>query len=336
MSDSFYFRENRLEALIESGNDLIAILDVNGIYTYVAPSVKKVLNEDPEAFVGRSFTEFIHPEDFSRLTDAFRLILNGINELQLAPFRFLKKNGDWCWVETFATNKVEDPLIQGIVVNSRDITAKIKGEHEKAAMFEQLRLANERYDLVMKATHDVIWELDIQSNQRTGGKIFRKFYADYNYYNGNLERSWEDNIHPSDKLRVLKSLKAARSDPNAKFWRSNYRFMRTDQSIAYIIDQAYIARDNDKNAIRMVGVMHDNTNLKEKELSILEQNNRLREIAYITSHEIRGPVASILGLLNIFDKKALGNEENLEIFNLLCTATSALDDIIRKIVNKAG
>lgn len=336
MSESLDFENSRLEALIESGNDLIAIIDVNGIYSYVAPSVKKVLNENPSSFLGKSFIEYIHPDDLPRLTEAFALILNGQERVQISPFRFLKNNGEWCWVETFATNKIHDPAIRGIVVNSRDVTSKVKDEIEKTALFEKLRLANERYRLVLEATDDVIWELDIPSNEIRRGKAFIKILGVSNCGNNEIDKSWEDFIHPKDKLKVLKSLENALKKPNVKFWRSEYRFLKGDGSIAYIIDQAYIVRDYHKKAIRMVGVMHDNTKLKERELSILMQNNQLREIAYITSHEIRRPVASILGLLNILDKKAIRDRTNSEILNLLEIAATELDEIIKKIVGKAS
>lgn len=84
----------------------------------------------------------------------------------------------------------------------------------------------------------------------------------------------------------------------------------------------------------MVGAMNDKTELKEKELRILEQNQRLREIAQINSHVIRKPVATILGLMEIFDKTSVSGKQNLEIIQHLATTTQELDDVIKSINDK--
>ena len=64
---------------------------------------------------------------------------------------------------------------------------------------------------------------------------------------------------------------------------------------------------------------------------IEEQNNRLREIAWIQSHEVRGPVASILGLIQIFNVDNPADPINKEVLNNIKEATDKLDEITRRI-----
>ncbi len=75
--------------------------------------------------------------------------------------------------------------------------------------------------------------------------------------------------------------------------------------------------------------------IKENELRITQQNEQLHEIAEINAHEIRRPVASILGLTHLL-KETGGMESNKEILQHLETAAEELDAIIKRIVDKTS
>lgn len=77
--------------------------------------------------------------------------------------------------------------------------------------------------------------------------------------------------------------------------------------------------------------------LKQHELKILKQNETLRQIAWQQSHEVRGPVANILGLIDIIrTDKTLKPEGIEECLTYLFQATKELDKIIHKIVEKSN
>jgi PAS domain S-box-containing protein len=67
---------------------------------------------------------------------------------------------------------------------------------------------------------------------------------------------------------------------------------------------------------------------------VKDQNKRLQEIASISSHEIRRPVATILGLVNLFDQVTLDNPMNKEIINHIDITAKELDGVIHTIVEK--
>lgn len=73
---------------------------------------------------------------------------------------------------------------------------------------------------------------------------------------------------------------------------------------------------------------------KRNQDNIKEQNKRLQEIASISSHEIRRPVATILGLVNLFDKKNMDNTLNREIIGHIDLTAQELDGVIHTIVEK--
>jgi len=85
---------------------------------------------------------------------------------------------------------------------------------------------------------------------------------------------------------------------------------------------------------RTVSILRVLIESKRNEENIMEQNNRLQSIANISSHELRRPVATILGLVNLFDKDDVLNPLNKEIVAHLDTSARELDDVIHNIVEK--
>ncbi|WP_184549570.1 PAS domain S-box protein [Mucilaginibacter sp. FT3.2] len=85
---------------------------------------------------------------------------------------------------------------------------------------------------------------------------------------------------------------------------------------------------------RTVNILRVLIESKRNEESILDQNNRLHSIASISSHELRRPVATIMGLVNLFDRDDMQNPLNIEIMDHLDTSTQELDDVIHNIVEK--
>ncbi|MDB5003450.1 MAG: domain S-box protein [Mucilaginibacter sp.] len=71
----------------------------------------------------------------------------------------------------------------------------------------------------------------------------------------------------------------------------------------------------------------------KNEHELLSQNKRLRNIASLSSHELRRPVASMLGLIDIIDKENLQNPENRQIIDYLHIVSTEIDEVIRLIVD---
>lgn len=78
----------------------------------------------------------------------------------------------------------------------------------------------------------------------------------------------------------------------------------------------------------------DITEEKKRILKIEEQNKKLTEIAWLQSHKVRGPVASILGLIQLFNYNDPSDPINKEILEGVKYATNGLDDIIKEVVEK--
>lgn len=97
-------------------------------------------------------------------------------------------------------------------------------------------------------------------------------------------------------------------------------------------------REPGKDEIRIIErtatILRSLIESKRNEADLAEQTKRLHEIASISSHKIRRPVATILGLVNLFDRENSGNSLNKEIIGHLETTALELDAVIHIIVEK--
>ena len=93
--------------------------------------------------------------------------------------------------------------------------------------------------------------------------------------------------------------------------------------------------DNGTPYSMMRGTFQDVTEQQMFIKRIEDKNETLKNIAWTQSHEVRGPLASILGLIQLVNEEDFNNPENKEIIAGLKEASEQLDDIIKKIVKKA-
>jgi signal transduction histidine kinase len=113
-----------------------------------------------------------------------------------------------------------------------------------------------------------------------------------------------------------------------------YRIIVPGGDIKYIESHAIIKKSESGRIVSLIGTNRDVTADVLVQEKIKSQNKVLREIAFIQSHEVRRPLANILGVIEILQQA--GTLNGLEIFDLLIESANELDQQIRAIVNKAN
>lgn len=130
--------EQRFKALVQDGSDLVSILDKDGNYKYVSPTSKPILGVDPEALIGKNAFDFIHRDDKEQVLAQFGQI-GEQKRIKILPFRFKGMDDEYHWIETIITDLTDDPVVAGIVANSRDVTQRIEDEFKTQENMERLR-----------------------------------------------------------------------------------------------------------------------------------------------------------------------------------------------------
>ena len=122
---------DRFRSLIEYSSDAITILDEQGRQTYESPAIERLLGYAPGDFDGTSRLSQIHPEDAGAVVNAIASVLIGPGTSTAVEYRIQARDGSWRIVESIATNRLHDPAVLGIVVNTRDLTER---RREQAAL----------------------------------------------------------------------------------------------------------------------------------------------------------------------------------------------------------
>ncbi|HWW01463.1 MAG TPA: PAS domain S-box protein [Candidatus Acidoferrum sp.] len=143
-------REKYFRALTENCLDILTILNREGVYLYNSPSLMRVLGYAPGELAGRSAFSLVHPDDVQRVMLAFNEGLHHPERTIRLEFRFQHRDGSWRDLEAVGRNRFEDPEIGGMVVNSRDVTDRIRAESD-------LRESERQYRVIFDGNATPMW-----------------------------------------------------------------------------------------------------------------------------------------------------------------------------------
>lgn len=115
--------ERRLRALVGNSWDAISLHDRDGRYLYCSPAVTQQLGYTPEELIGTDPFSLIHPDDAEAASSFALTVIGGGTGVGL-EYRVRHRSGTWRWVESSGHNRLHDPAVAGIVVTTRDVTAR--------------------------------------------------------------------------------------------------------------------------------------------------------------------------------------------------------------------
>jgi diguanylate cyclase len=125
---AFSAREYRRGALAQQTGDLIAVVDKHGKFLFASPSHERLLGYRPSKLVGRLGLELVHPTDRMMLSAALADLIQDVGGSHEEEVRFQHADGTYRWLVISGVNKLHDPLVAGIVVTSRDVSARKQSE----------------------------------------------------------------------------------------------------------------------------------------------------------------------------------------------------------------
>ncbi len=116
--------EQRFRSLVQNSDDIISIINAEGRYTYVSPSIRRVLGLDVSDWLGKPSTVgHMHPADLAAAQETFAKVLAQPGVAVHGQSRLRHADGTWRWMEFTCVNLLADPAVQGLVCNARDVTA---------------------------------------------------------------------------------------------------------------------------------------------------------------------------------------------------------------------
>lgn len=141
-TQSLKINEEKQRSMIANISDVIGIVDKTGINRYKSPNIEKFFGWTPDELIGKNTFNNIHPEDLLYVQNGFIQLLQEQRKSINLEFRYKCKNNDFKWIELTATNQLENPSINGILLNFRDISNRKEAEQELIKAKEQAEESN--------------------------------------------------------------------------------------------------------------------------------------------------------------------------------------------------
>jgi len=307
-------------------------LKADGTERYWSDEVYEIWGVSRETFevTFDSFLNTIHPDDREAFA-AEQAAFHSWKKTFDLEYRIILPDGSVRWVYekgNLLEDEMGNPVIfQGMV---QDITTQ-------RLLTLSLEESNKRYEYITKATFDAIWDWDLVNETLYWGEGFQHIFG---YDLKDLETnksSWIQHLHLDDQRRVVTGLYNF-IDGIETIWQDEYRYRKADGTYAYVADKGFVIRDKDGKGTRMVGAMQDISKRKKDDEALksfaddlYKRNKELHEFGYIVSHNLRSPVANIMGITMLLELDKDDPETIDKCINDLKHSINRLDDVIRDL-----
>ena len=236
--------ERHFRALIEKGADLIAVLGPDGKARYVSPSFERVLGHRPGELHGRETLRLLHPQDLPDALTALRRLMEAPGRTVSLEMRVRHADASWRTLQANAVNRLEDPAVDGVVVNARDVTEQ--------------RRAEERLLRVTGTSPAVLYTL-VPAGTATRASWVSSNIAGIMGHSVEDAISpgwWVENLHPDDRDAALQAMEGLFRTGSLSH---EYRFRHGNGEYRWIRDQLRLIRGAEGNAVEIVGSWMDAT-----------------------------------------------------------------------------
>ena len=126
--DAVLRERTRFEVLVEGTEDIIGVLDDDGAFSYVSPSLERILGWSAGDLLGTRARVIVHPDDMEAAVGYIATVRREATTPGAQTFRFLTPNGRWRHIELLGSNLRHEPSVRGIVVHGRDVTDRYLAE----------------------------------------------------------------------------------------------------------------------------------------------------------------------------------------------------------------
>ncbi len=319
---------DQLFQLIDNLNDSLIIIDLNGEVLYWNKGAENIFAIPREEMIGKRVEE--KNPDFKIEKIAERLQQDGISELRL-DWKLERNDGKVLWLDVLLTPMFDEfKNVIAVAGVSKDITDRKKNELLLNRVNQDLHLAVDTAGLG-------IWEMDPETNKIIWNDVLLDIYGisreqfeyDYDY--------WTTLVFPEDQESAFKAMEKVFQ--GEEVFDIEFRIRRPDGDVRWINGSARPITDNDGNLIKIIGINRDYTAIKNHQISLSEKNAQLKQVneemdyfVYSTSHNLRSPLSSTLGIVNLL-RQDIDNETKLAYLDLIEKSIVRLDETIREITD---
>lgn len=261
--------ENRYRTLVHNAPICIHEIDIEGRLNSMNPSGLEMMGVDTESEIqGMPYLDAVDEKDRARIGEYLSKAIEG----QTSHFEFEAKTEGppRYFTSSFVPIRNEVGRVERLMGITQDITERRQVEKELVRREHYFRLFS-------LSSGDCFWNWDMigETVERSSG-----FERSFGYLKEEISSEidwWIERLHPDDKDRVLATFEAAVAG-DLSTCGYEYRFRCRDGSYANIDDRVCLIRDHTNKVVRSLGAMHDITERKRTEASLLQSERRFRNL----------------------------------------------------------
>jgi PAS domain S-box-containing protein len=140
--------ELKTKVLADNSFDIINVLSAEGVILSESKAVKRILGYEQNERIGYSAFKYVHPGDLAHVAAQFRKLVSQAGSSAVVEFRYQHAQGGWVWLEASGQNFIGHEHINGIIINSRDVTERKQTQIE----LQKLKLAVEQSPVTIVIT----------------------------------------------------------------------------------------------------------------------------------------------------------------------------------------
>jgi len=254
-----------LQTLFDSMQELIFVLNFDGRFLSVNPSVLKTLNYSKEKMLKMNILKIHPPEQHDHLLKIFRDLVEG--KINSCNIPLITKKGNIIPVETiFTKGRWDDQdVLFGI---SRDITERLLAE-------QKIKESEEKYRGILEDIQEGYYEVDLEGNL----KFFNNRLAEYLGYTKNelLGKNYGTLVQTENLKDIFKKFNMVYKNelPRAMI---EFKTNRKDGQQRFIESSVYLKRDSEGKKIGFYGLIRDITERKNWEQKLRESEEKYRHL----------------------------------------------------------
>jgi signal transduction histidine kinase/DNA-binding NarL/FixJ family response regulator len=207
---------------------------------------------------------------------------------------------------------------------------------ERVKVNEELNRLNYRLKLATQSANLGIWDWDIVNNKLDWDDGMCRLYNICGERFDSPYEAWTAMLHPEDRDQINEEIQSALRDE--KKYDTEFRVVDDKQCVHTMRATGTVEWDGTGVPVRMIGVNWDITKRKlaamEREAIIGEvsrRNGELEQFGYIISHNLRAPVANIMGASSALDDPELAEDDRLFYYRAVQHSALSLDHIIKDL-----
>ena len=230
------------------------------------------------------------------------IVLSGLDDTQIALSTIVEG--------------AQDYLVKG-EYDEKVLVKAIQYSIERKKILQKVVENFERYNTLIKATSDTIWDWDLREEEVLWNEGITSVFG-YNPADVRNTTAWHhQNIHPDDRDRVLTKIAQCLADGTGQ-WQEEYRYRSAQGSYKFVYDRGYVLKMDNK-PYRMIGAMLDITERKKKQEE--QVRNQIETQKLITQITIQTQEQ---------ERREIGLELHDNINQILATAKLCVDMAINE------